>query len=769
MEKELVLGIDYGGKYTGLAVIDRRNKQVLYAKTVKMRDDVADILEGRREQRGIRRTLQTKKKRLRELKNYLKRIGYDESTEIFKTVYSLCHKRGYDYADMPEEKTSEEIEAMDYEERKQWEKEEKEWKETVGNSRHREEVLRDVREAMSEGGATEERIKRVERIFNKQYRPKRFNNRILTKCKVCGKNTPLRKNVREFLLENIVRYLPMQDTDKAILKSTILEGQQEKINEIFKKFRKDYKLSLNQKDWPGKNLIDIARNKLPGRLPFCKEHFPDNEKYTKLEKKTFRLAPSLKTKIENVLTVIKEEVLLNFAINRVVMESNNFDIAARTQGRKKLDKEEYAKGTKFSRKERLLQETGGRCIYCGKSITTAETEEEHIYTKKAGSIWVNLVASCRKCNGEKNNRTPIDSGKYPDKDVLDIMKKTCMSMKNGRGKRVLELKIKLLEDALTLKELDLDNIKYMSHSSIGWRHMRDRLKGLTGNEKLPVERQSGIYTAYFRRWWGFKKERGNTAHHALDAVILAARKGYTDDGLVDMTLKPRYKDGGEFDPEKHLPRMREFKRDKGTRGSALYDRNPLSYDAESNIITQRKPITEIECGKEDSIISPEYREKLKEAFKRFGIPDGKCLNDVQAKEAGFSFRKTGNVMSLKCRVAGTGPSQMVKIKNNIFKSNVHNIGVAVYLDAKGKKRAYELKNPRLLKHFKIGQEEIKGNILYKLRRGDIVKYEGEDTIYRIKKLDTSPVLEVIIKGNTEKIRSSASATKLIKVSSEKYL
>jgi RNase H-fold protein (predicted Holliday junction resolvase) len=45
MERELVLGIDYGGKYTGLAVVDRRNNQVLYARTIKMRDDVANILE----------------------------------------------------------------------------------------------------------------------------------------------------------------------------------------------------------------------------------------------------------------------------------------------------------------------------------------------------------------------------------------------------------------------------------------------------------------------------------------------------------------------------------------------------------------------------------------------------------------------------------------------------------------------------------------------------------------------------------------------------
>jgi hypothetical protein len=98
--------------------------------------------------------------------------------------------------------TPEEIEEMD-------EKEKKEWEDTQRNSRHRNEVLADVRKVMSDGGASDEQIKRVESIFNKQYRPKRFNNRILTKCKVCGKNTPLRRNVRELLLENIVRFLPL--------------------------------------------------------------------------------------------------------------------------------------------------------------------------------------------------------------------------------------------------------------------------------------------------------------------------------------------------------------------------------------------------------------------------------------------------------------------------------------------------------------------------------------------------------------------------------
>ncbi|OGW37445.1 MAG: hypothetical protein A2Y97_00035 [Nitrospirae bacterium RBG_13_39_12] len=760
MEKELVLGIDYGGKYTGLAVVNQKNNQVLYARTVKMRDDVTDILAGRREQRSLRRTLQTKKKRLRELKNYLESIGgiYEESSgtftiEPFRTVYSLAHKRGYDYADLPEEKTSEEIEAMDAKERKQWEKEKKELEETQRNSRHRDEVLRDVRNVMTEGNLSEEQIIKVESIFNKQYRHKRFNNRILTKCKVCGKNTPLRINVRELLLENIVRYLPLQNKERELLKLTILKGHQQDINEIFKHFRKVYKITLNQKDWPGKNLIDIARNQLRGRLLFCKVHFPENEKYVSIEKKTFRLAPSLKTKIENVLSVIKDDILPNFTLNNVVMESNNFDIAAKTKGKKRLLKEEYSKGHRESgetRKEALLRETDSRCIYCGKGIDLSNAHEDHIFPRKAGGINIfgNLVACCSVCNEEKRGRTPLESGILPKPEIVSFITN--------------DLKKKILEDAQYINTLDFN--KYMSHASIGWRHMRDRLRELTGNKELLIKRQSGIYTAYFRKWWGFIKERGNHGHHALDAVILASKKSYAEDGKVDMTIKPCGEDGKEFDIERHLSEMKEFRRDKGGKSAPLHDRNPLSF--KNDIITRRFMVTEIECGKEAVIISEEYRKKLTEAFKRFGIAKGKYLTDEQAKDAGFYLRKNGEgVMSLKCEVKGTGYNQMIRIKNNIFKTNVHNVGVAVFLDEKGKKRACELKNPRLSKHFVKPAEQVKGKVIFILKRGNMVTVEGEEMIYRVKKLGTSPVIEAIV-GSDGKTRT-VSATKLLKINHTK--
>lgn len=734
MEKELVLGIDYGGKYTGIAVVDRRNNQVLYARTVKMRDDITKTLKDRREQRGIRRTGQTKKKRLRELKNYLTSIGYDESTELFKSVYSLCHKRGYDYADMP---TYEELEEMD-------EKERKEWEETQRNSRHREEVLKDVREIMVKEGATDEQVKRVEQIFNKQYRQKRFNNRILTKCKVedCGANTPLRKNARDLLIENIVRFLPLIPVEKEELKASAIDKDgREKVKAFFRRHKIDEHLR--------KQIYDIAYNpKLPGRTIFCKKHILEHIEHTKEERKVFRLAPSLKTKIENVLVVIKDEILPKFTFNKVIMESNNFDISAKTRGKKRLAKNEYSKGHKEGKEtilEVLLKETNNRCIYCGKTINLSNANKDHIYPKKAGgiNIFANLVACCRECNDKKRGRTPLESGVLPHPEMIAYM---------GN-----DLKKKILEDARNIKTLDFN--KYMSLASIGWRHMRDRLRELTGNEKLSIERQSGIYTAYFRRWWGFKKERGNDKHHALDAVILASRKGYTDEGLVDMILKPIYKDGGEFDSEKHLPEKMEFQRDKGSRGSALHDRNPLSY--KNDAITRRFMVTEIECGKENTVVSEEYGMKLTQAFKHFGTANGKCLTDVQAKESGFFLRKSGDrTMSLKCHVRGTGPGQMVKIKNNVFKTNVHNIGVAVYADEKGKKMAYELKNPRLLKHFVEPIPPAGGRMLFTFKRGDLVTIEGEDDVYRIKKLGASPVIEAV---HGDKKTRTVSATKLTKV------
>ncbi|OGQ64494.1 MAG: hypothetical protein A3F88_02105 [Deltaproteobacteria bacterium RIFCSPLOWO2_12_FULL_42_16] len=87
----------------------------------------------------------------------------------------------------------------------------------------------------------------------------------------------------------------------------------------------------------------------------------------------------------------------------------------------------------------------------------------------------------------------------------------------------------------------------------------------------------------------------------------------------------------------------------------------------------------------------------------------------------------------------------------------------VYLDEKGKKKAYERKNPRLSKHFIEPPPQPNGRVSFTLKRRDMVTVEGEDAIYRIKKLGTSPTIEAVV-GSDGKTRT-VSATKLTKANS----
>lgn len=51
---------------------------------------------------------------------------------------------------------------------------------------------------------------------------------------------------------------------------------------------------------------------------------------------------------------------------------------------------------------------GHRCQYCG----GAAENIDHVMPRSRGGahIWENVVAACRRCNGRKENRTPVEAG-----------------------------------------------------------------------------------------------------------------------------------------------------------------------------------------------------------------------------------------------------------------------------------------------------------------------------------------------------------------------
>lgn len=678
------LGIDYGGKYTGLAVVDTRNNHVLYAKTVKMRSDIPDKYEQRRALRSTRRARKTKKRRLRDLRKYLDKITLSGAAK--GEIYRLAHKRGYDYREYDPEELPEQEENSD--------------------ARHREEVLKDIRRALSDNNANNEQIKRVENIINKQYRPKRFKNRILTKCKICGKNTPLKKNVRKLLIENILMDLPITEDRKQFIRDNALQTDgKERLKPFFRR--------VHINEFLRKQLYGIAEGKLSGRTVFCKDHILEHHKFTKLPKSSVRVLPSTRVKIDNVVKVIEAEVLPKYKFQEVEMEANNFDVSAKTKGRSRLKKDEYQKGHVKKEKglvETLYEEFKGRCVYCGNSHDIHRMTHDHVYPKKKGglNIYANLVLACRDCNGKKKGRTPLEWGTLPKMDVVDQLEN--------------DLKKKILLDATEHDSLDFN--RFMGQASIGWRYLSQRLREVTENN-LTIKRKSGLITAHFRKWWGFVKERGNHIHHALDAVILASRKDTDENGMVDMTLKP------DIEPEKMDKKdyLIELRAKQDRRSSQLHDQNPLSL--KNGRITQRKMVTEIERGKEDRIVSEEYRDKVTSLFEQHDIKKGKCLNDKQAEKLGCK--------RLKCYIVGTGPSQLAKLKNNYYKVATPNDSVIVGLDSSGKQHAILRKNKYLRKYM---QEDIMpdGFIMENvLRRSDqVVDSSGE--VLTVKKLGKSLVV-----------------------------
>lgn len=69
----------------------------------------------------------------------------------------------------------------------------------------------------------------------------------------------------------------------------------------------------------------------------------------------------------------------------------------------------------FSRNNIWLRDHG-RCVYCKNDLTTAELTFDHVMPRSRGgdTSWENIVCSCTACNLRKANRTPKESGMFPD-------------------------------------------------------------------------------------------------------------------------------------------------------------------------------------------------------------------------------------------------------------------------------------------------------------------------------------------------------------------
>jgi|TARA_R110002096_G_scaffold143116_2_gene298740 5-methylcytosine-specific restriction endonuclease McrA len=70
------------------------------------------------------------------------------------------------------------------------------------------------------------------------------------------------------------------------------------------------------------------------------------------------------------------------------------------------------------------------CQYCNKKFLSSDLTLDHVMPKSRGgeNIWTNLVASCKKCNQKKGNKTPEEADmkliKKPVKPSNSILRHT---------------------------------------------------------------------------------------------------------------------------------------------------------------------------------------------------------------------------------------------------------------------------------------------------------------------------------------------------------
>ncbi|MEO1644047.1 MAG: RNA-guided endonuclease IscB [Chloroflexota bacterium] len=124
------------------------------------------------------------------------------------------------------------------------------------------------------------------------------------------------------------------------------------------------------------------------------------------------LAPSLKSRVDNVLTWVKR--LMRFVpVTHIAQELVRFD--TQKLQNPEISGVEYQQGALigYEVREYLLEKWGRTCAYCG--IKDVALEIEHIIPKsRGGSNRVsNLTLACHDCNQEKGNQTASEYG-FPE-------------------------------------------------------------------------------------------------------------------------------------------------------------------------------------------------------------------------------------------------------------------------------------------------------------------------------------------------------------------
>ena len=393
------------------------------------------------------------------------------------------------------------------------------WRNAATRARKRAELLAQKRATKEKREITREDIfahwqNAAEKIINREYRKKRFNNRKIGKCPVrakngerCNKNLP-RKNrakIRALQFEIELRQMNILDNtadgglrkldDSEITK--IMDGakfsdnptaeeqaQNRAVINGLPKTRKPKNESRGKKDI----LRDIACGAQSGRGGFCAAHLAEklalikndnteSEAWARLHEERILTAkdapPSIRQKVARVVRTVqlmlKKHNINPESITHIGLETARFDInsLAQEEGRKSKTAKDYQTSRRPADKRGLAKKQNDLCLLCG-DFLGADINIDHFAPKSRGgsNARLNLVALCTECNINKSNHFLGGGG---------LNKKAMDNLRKDDPKKAAYLE-KIMKDKQAMDNLT----KAPQHTMFGAKILRGELQTMLG-------------------------------------------------------------------------------------------------------------------------------------------------------------------------------------------------------------------------------------------------------------------------------------------------
>lgn len=231
-----------------------------------------------------------------------------------------------------------------------------------------------------------------------------------------------------------------------------------------------------------------------------------------------------------------KEVLSKDAQKQYELDSLDNE-ATRKSARKALEERGYDANEANILKQRLLDQTDLKCIYCGKDINLDNVEVDHIIpvSISCDDSLSNKVVCCKSCNQAKGQKAPLEyiQGAEAQKDFKERV--------NTYAKKLSDAKISNLlfdgntQDIRYKKRFINRNLRDTSYATSELiNQIKLYIEAVKPDAEIQLLAVPPKVTGIVRHVPDLQKDRSQHYHHAIDATIIAA---YANTNLGKMSKR----------------------------------------------------------------------------------------------------------------------------------------------------------------------------------------------------------------------------------------